>query len=237
MLLCVPKVMRAIRRLLCLATLAALPPSALVAADGGEGCAPPGSGELVGYWESVDRSRGSLGKMLELRPDGSFIEGMAVMLDRFYRVEGDRVAVGERPLARMEDADQVLGFAVEGSALVQDFPAPGLRKQRFGVEAGELPIVGVWRYRHPAGPVAFERYTAEGRFLLRMPVTSAAGCYTASQRKLVFRRLRSRAVDHRYELDGDRLVMRIDGSEPTSFRRVTEGRWFGPETTAGRPPG
>src|SRR4051812_13001858 len=141
-------------------------------------CPEPAALELAGFWESRNTSKGGIGHTLELRKDGTFVEATTVIVDSTYHVSGDRLLLD----AMSEDqtiARDGVEFRVEGDLLIAKAPdGPEVRKQRVGkAEPGSPPIVGIWRFRHDTGAIAYEKYGADGRVSLRLPLASSTGCY------------------------------------------------------------
>lgn len=199
------------------------------------GCAETGAATLVGLWETVETSKGGLGEVVEFRADGSFTQAVATIVDSYYRLSGDLLSVDDAPLG--EDAPPSatrteFRVRLEGDRLIAtDSEGTRIEKKRFGEPADATsPLVGAWRYRPPyAGRRdAFERYTAEGRFFLRLPLSSSHGCY-ALRGNLVT--LTSRQGDEKqvaFELRDDDLLL-TGASGPWRYRRAEGGAWYGQE--------
>jgi hypothetical protein len=191
-------------------------------------CPPPHSDQLVGLWESENKSKGGIGHTLEFRADGAFVEATTVLVDTYYRVSGDRLIISEKPIADTGDAGSSIPFKIEGNTLIQkERSGPSVRKERVGLsESGQAPIVGVWRYRHYTGAIAFERYTPEGRMYFRLPMTSSAGCYVSGGAKLTLARPNEKETQASFELGIDDLALRFPGREPARYHRAPAGPWY-----------
>src|SRR5438132_14053571 len=86
---------------------------------------------------------------------------------------------------------------------------------------GRPSIVGVWTYRHPAGGQAYEEYKADGRFLFRLPIRTAACRWTVEGDRLRIT-TGSDTQDSRWRIAGDRLTLEASG-QSESFHRETAG--------------
>src|SRR5204863_2261884 len=77
-----------------------------------EGPFPPPVGSpksVLGFWEAVSTSRGGIGSAIEFRPGGTVRTRMVIMHQGRYRIEGDRLVVGDEgasesaPLGKIEN--------------------------------------------------------------------------------------------------------------------------------------
>jgi hypothetical protein len=117
-----------------------------------------------------------------LERDGSYVQGMAAMVDADYRCDGHRLTIHFAEPQTQESVSTV-SFDHAGKRLKERAPDGSvIEKQRLGGPASRSSaIVGAWTYRHYTGGPAFELYTADGRVLLRVPMPLAMrGTYTLS---------------------------------------------------------
>jgi hypothetical protein len=82
------------------------------------GCTAPDSTEVVGLWESQRRSKGGIGHAIELRPNGTYMEGSVVLADMRYRVaDGQLIEMdGNGPTERVV---RTTSFQINGRSLVE----------------------------------------------------------------------------------------------------------------------
>jgi hypothetical protein len=203
-------------------------------------CAAPQSTQLVGLWESKERSNGGIGHTVEFRPDGSYVEATSVLVDMYYRVSAGRLTISEKPIVDVDTtaAGDSFPIKIEGDTLTQQQPAgPRLRKERVGhAEPGKDPIVGIWRFRHPTGGTAYERYTPDGQIYFRMPMTSSVGCYKLDGQKLALTRAKEGGVDGTFEMKGEDLVLNFAGKDPGTYTKEPAGPWYEREKVDVKPP-
>jgi hypothetical protein len=199
-------------------------------------CAPPSTADLAGFWESRDISKGGIGHTLEFRPDGSLVEAIVVLVDLFYRTEGDQFILGE---TAGSDAKPLVAatIRIEGDTLRLTAPDGSvLEKERLGnAEPGRPPIQGVWRYRHPTGALAYERYTEDGRVFLRIPMSGSTGCYQVQGDRLGMSRPHRKDLSLPFKTEAGELVVKSSG-KTTAYRRVAAGPWYDREHIDLRPP-
>jgi hypothetical protein len=164
------------------------------------GCVTPPDTAVVGFWESENVSLGGIGQSLELKASGELISSTTVMVDAAYRTADGKLFIA---------GESGAPFKVTKDVLVQtDDMGDEIRKERVGSQAaGKGPLVGVWRYRHYTGAVTFERYTEDGRFLFRLPMTSQHGCYRVTSDALSLD-IAGRANTAQYTLAGTTLTLR-----------------------------
>lgn len=182
-------------------------------------CTQPASDVLLGRWESHEVTRGGIGKVIDFRDDGTFVTAISVIVRLHYDLDGDILTVTDPagspgsqqppPTHIRFEGDKFLEVAPGGSSFVRD---------RVGeAEPGKPIILGVWRYRHYTGGIAFERYTEDGNILLRLPMKSSTGCYLLST-------------------GGTEVVLTVEGEEVKTVPFRVEGTQLKIQT-AGRPAG
>lgn len=190
------------------------------------GCSAPGRQDLVGLWESSDVSKGGIGHTLDFRQDGTYVEATTVIVNSTYRVSGDQLFV-DTPGAPREQ----FKFRVEGDTLTQTFPeGSSISKARIGrAESGSSPIVGTWRYGAMLGARAFEKYTADGRMLFRLPLRSSTGCYQIEDDRLLLSKPISGETAFTFNLPaGGKLVLKNSSGTPKSYSygKSEDGLWY-----------
>jgi hypothetical protein len=200
-------------------------------------CPPPASADWAGLWESKDRSKGGIGHTIELRPDGSYVESTSVLVDGFYRIADGKLMISEKPIVDAAATGDSTPFQIDGDTLVQRAPgAPEIRKQRLGkAEPGKDPIVGAWRYRHPTGATAYERYTPDGQMSLRLPMTSSTGCYKMEAGKVTLSRSQGGDLNGTFEMKGEDLVLTF-ADQSAAYRKEPAGAWYEREKVDIKPP-
>lgn len=184
-------------------------------------CLAPADRALLGLWESAGQNHG-VGHTLEFKPDGSFVSAFVVSVQLAYRFDKGQLftAADAASLGSEKDGPRV---EIQGDVLVlTDAKGGTLRKERVGpVEDRSRPIVGIWRYKHDTGPMAYERYTPDGQLLFRLPMSSNRGCYTLAGGTLTVDGEGARSsAKFTPRVEGDGLELRREGKEPTRYRRA-----------------
>jgi hypothetical protein len=190
-------------------------------------CPEPAALDLAGFWESRTTSKGGIGHTFEFRKDGTFVEATTVIVDSTYHVSGDRLFLDM--LSENKTSEPVgIEFRVEGDLMIAKTPnGSTLEKVRIGkAEPGSPPIVGAWRFRHETGAIAYERYGADGRMSLRLPLASSTGCYKIQGDRLAIKKPRRKEVTLPFDLGAGELVLRGPGERPAAYGFVTEGPWY-----------
>ena len=103
-----------------------------------------------------------------------------------------------------------------------------ISKERVGqAQEGVPPIVGVWRYQHPAGGVAFERYTADGRVSIRIPLALESGRFTLGEGAVVLAPDQGGPeVRWGVQRKENALTITDASSKVSGWHRVVEGAWY-----------
>ena len=178
---------------------------------------------LIGRWDSVTRSRGGIGQIIEFQADGSIVLWAAAMVEATYRLEGARLiesytdgGTGGRGTIEAE-------VRFEGSEVIQKDPISGeeVRMARQGPAGPQgAPIVGVWSFPHETGVTAFMMFTPDGRMIFRLPMRSERGRWSASGDSLTMGPAATRMKRYQYKLDGDRLTLTDEAGKQQDYLRA-----------------
>ena len=82
---------------------------------------------------------------------------------------------------------------------------------------------------------AFERYTADGRMLFRLPMVSSIGRYSVKDNELLIVKPNQTDAIMTTDLIGDTLSLVSEG-RTTNYRRVSAGPWYEREHIVRYPP-
>src|SRR4029453_9748188 len=77
---------------------------------------------LIGRWESVVRSTGGLGQVMELRPDGTMTQWTAVLVELTYQVHGPLLLTFYRHPGSGTTETQAAGIRFDGDTMIQKDP-------------------------------------------------------------------------------------------------------------------
>jgi hypothetical protein len=165
---------------------------------------------FIGRWESVVRSTGGIGEVIELKPDGTMIQWTAVLVELTYEVKGPLLLTAYRHSGSGATETQVAGLRFEGDLMIQKDPQTGGETRLTRKRAGgpqDAPIVGVWSTPHESGGTAFLLYTSDGRMVFRLPLRADRGRWSVSGDQLTLASGPSASTTLRYVVQGDRLVL------------------------------
>ena len=177
------------------------------------------SAALAGTWESVSRSQGGIGQILELRRDGTAIRRAAAMVDFTYKLDGDRLVASFTDPKTGKVQETVHHVRFEGDRLIQSAQGRDLKLTRVQPgRPGSPQIVGVWSYPHEAGGTALVMYTPDSRMVFRLPMRSDRGTWSGAPTELTMSFSGPRTL--RYHVDGDRLVLTDDQGKTHEYRRA-----------------
>jgi hypothetical protein len=178
---------------------------------------------LIGRWESVARSAGGLGQVLEFRPDGSMTQWVAVLVELTYQVHGPLLLSFYRHPGSGATETQAAGIRFDGNVMIQRDPQSGGETRLTRKRAGgpqDMPIVGVWTTPHETGQTAYLLYSADGRMVFRLPVRAERGRWSWSSDQLTMDLGPSMTSTVRYAVQGDRLSLIDSQSKQTQFTRA-----------------
>ena len=186
---------------------------------------------LVGVWESTARSKGGIGHVHEVSPDGKVVTHTVVMFEARYRIDGDKLMI--------EDADgsqtQPLGTLKADTWRIEvpEEGKPGevrrvIEKRRVGTTSPGAPaIVGLWTYDHYVGHgmKAFERYGPDGWMRFRMVMPGGfAGTYESKGGQLTMT-TSGGSVTSTFTITGDRLKL-VTHDEEGEYRYAGKSAWY-----------
>jgi hypothetical protein len=187
--------------------------------------APPIS-SVVGQWESVERSRGGIGNIVEFRPDGTVSQLSAAMGDAIYRVEGSWLVTSWKDPESGKSSETVSEISFEGDALIEKAGegenASETRMSRVGQgPKGRPPIVGKWCYEYLPGVNALREFTEDGRMFWRLPLRPSRGRYISAGDTLSIEMEGSEGKAFTYKVEGELLTLTSkDGGGEQHFRKA-----------------
>lgn len=171
-----------------------------------------GEDNLVGRWDTLDRSKGGIGSIFHFNADGTVEITVGAMLDYSYVIEGRQITVV------MNDHSYTLpGIRIEEGELVtddQDRPKEAfpLKVVRLGGDSYALKgrISRPW----DEGVTQIEEYLENGRLLYRIPFRTDKGTYQISGNRLsITLDAGRRLLRFGYRLEENILFLLPDGSD------------------------
>jgi hypothetical protein len=177
---------------------------------------------LVGVWESTARSKGGIGNVIQLLPDGTVFTHMVVLAEAKYRVDGDQLVLEEGE----EGESQPLG-TITADAWKIDVQGIPVEKRRIGAATPGAPaIVGIWAIDREGMEIRhFERYGADGWMRLRVLLPGGgAGSYEFKDDRLTLS-AGGASVAHTFKITGDRLRLVTDDEED-EYRYAGKTAWY-----------
>lgn len=190
-------------------------------------CSAPSNPSIVGFWETERTSKGGIGHTVEFGKDGAYLEAVSVIVDQKYLYKNGKLSIFDLQdgAANNENTSEIalekMSFTIKGP------DGSTFRKERADVPAFDKPsIVGVWRYRHYTGAIAYERYAPTGQFQFRLPMSSSAGCYQLEGDQLVLIKNDKEKVSAKYLLHDSKLELENKSKAPTMYRLEKYGPWY-----------
>lgn len=185
----------------------------------------PRETNLVGLWESKETSAGGIGRALEFRPDGTYVEATVVLVETPYRIDKDRLVLGDEDPSSGDVMTATIRF--EGNSVVQtNSDGTVTHRERMKPQRGSgTSIVGDWRYCHGGEIIAYDRFTDAGKMLIRLPMRSSFGRYSLEKGVLTLES-RRRAKTFKVEVRGENLVLSDPTGNTSEYRREPTGTWY-----------
>ncbi|GAC1645599.1 MAG: hypothetical protein NVS9B15_03240 [Acidobacteriaceae bacterium] len=192
---------------------------------------------LVGTWEQPPTEENQLGQVLTLSSDGAAQLSSAVIEDLNYNFDGKKLIVvdGEDP----DDIKQTSTIALTGDSMKEtnEETKESAEFVRISPPPVRQTIVGTWKrdVRHLVmDPSLSERerahrleiaergryyYTADGRLLVRIPLSVEAGKWRVTQPGTLHLEFGGKARDAKVEFEGEDLVLVNPDGSRESFDR------------------
>jgi hypothetical protein len=182
---------------------------------------PPSSNPLLGAWEAISRSSGGLGATISFGAENSMSFTMGAMVDMKYRRSGDSLFV-----TSSDGALPPASIAFVNDTLVVTRGSREQRETRLGVSEGADPLVGRWTYKHYTGVPAYEEYTADGTYHLRVPIRTLTGTYTTAGNDAMLHLMGDGGGDRevKFAIVADTLALTWNGQTTRYLRAAPLGR-------------
>ena len=187
-------------------------------------CQPVVNKDLVGLWESTSISRGGIGNNIEFRIDGSYNAAVTVLVDLRYEVKNGKLYIAKNP---GEPVSYKAGaeIKIENNALVL-IGKNGEKevRNRISQRVGDS-VVGMYKYRHYTGGIAYEQFTADGFMHFRLPMRSTSGCYVLKGKEVKITSQDQEPKQLKYKVSLESLVL-DDQKKLSKYNRVKDGAWY-----------
>lgn len=178
---------------------------------------------ILGVWESTATSRGGIGDALEFLAEGKVRTAMVIQQQGRYRVEGDRLVVGEG-----EESESIpLGKIEKDRWTVEEDGTTLVKRRVSAIVPDQPPIVGVWTYTMDENAKTWERYRADGWLEYRMPLPSlATGTWEKAGDSLRLKFEGEPVQAFKAAIEGDRLRLVPAEGEAREYRYAGEKPWY-----------
>lgn len=183
--------------------------------------AAPGQ-PLVGQWESVERSPGGVGEVIEFRADGTARQVSAAMGDATYKLDGEWLLTFWKDRASGKVSVLANRIELEGYELLQKDEQGNLvsRLERAGPAVEGSPVAGIWCSEDGPGLTTFTEFTQAGDMFIRLPIRELSGRYWLSGDQLAVELEGSSRREFQYRVADDVLTVTPAGGTAKEFRRA-----------------
>jgi hypothetical protein len=177
---------------------------------------------LVGQWESVERSPGGVGEVIEFRPDGTARQISAAMGDATYKLDGEWLLSFWKDRESGKTSALAGRVEIEGYDLLQKDEQGNLvsRLQRAGSAVSGSAVEGIWCSEDGPGLTTFTEFTAGGDMFIRLPIRVLLGRYWLSGDQLAVELAESTRKEFQFQVTDDLLTVTPAGGTPRQFRRA-----------------
>ena len=187
-------------------------------------CQPVPDAGQIGFWEATRSSMGGIANNIELRTDGSYSRAMTVLVDFIYKVEDNilySAPDGEGPVSFTNPRE--ITISNDSYSLTNH---EGEKETRKRIGTGQHgSITGVYSYRHGTGAIAYEKYTDDGLFHLRIPMRLEHGCYSIDKEEMSLEPEEKPTYKTYFYFESSDLVL-DDFKRKSYYKLVPEGAWY-----------
>ena len=179
--------------------------------------------QLVGSWESVERSAGGVGELIEFRADGTANQISAAMGDATYQLSGEWLITSWKDRTTGKVSVLTSQVALEGDELLQKDEQGNLvaRLTRAGRGAAGSPLAGTWCSEDGPGLATLTEFTPAGDMFIRLPIRALSGRYWLSGTDQLAVELEgSQRREFQYKVAGDVLTVTPPGGTAKEFRKT-----------------
>jgi len=181
------------------------------------------SSPILGQWESLERSAGGVGEVVEFRPDGSFLQMVAAMGDATYEVRGDGLLTFWKDKATGNTSIMANRIDFEGDVLLQKDDQGNILDSLERIERSrrsDPPLAGRWCSEGLPGIATLREFTRDGKMFIRLLIATARGRYTISGDTLTTDSDRSPQKTFQFRIENDLLTVTLKGSPDKKFKRA-----------------
>jgi hypothetical protein len=180
------------------------------------------AGQIVGQWESVERTPGGVGEAIEFRADGTARQVSAAMGDATYKLDGEWLLTFWKDRESGKVSILANRVELEGYELLQKDEEGNLvsRMRREGPAAAGNAVEGVWCSEDGPGLTTFTEFTGGGDMFIRLPIRSLTGRYWLSGDQLAVELGESPRKEFQFKVADDVLTVTPAGGSPRQFRRA-----------------
>jgi len=195
-------------------------------------CDPTGNDQVIGLWESASITKGGIGNNIEFKKDGSFHAALAVLVDLNYEVKDKKLY-----LSKEKGQPVSYDFGIDISLENGSINMQGINKNRLtpGIDGS---IVGTYKYLHPTGVMAYERYSPNGILNLRLPMKSInRGCYKIlSNNEIELQMQAGNSKSVHFDIADNKMTMG-EKNQTYIYNRVEGVAWYDSENITYQKPG
>jgi hypothetical protein len=177
---------------------------------------------LVGQWESVERTPGGVGEVIEFRADGTARQVSAAMGDATYELRGDWLLTFWKDRTTGKISILANRVELEGDELLQKDEQGNLvsRMRRAGAPDKDSALAGFWCSEDGPGLTTLTEFTPRGDMFIRLTIREVSGRYWLSGDQLAVELEGSSRKEFQYRVADDVLTVTPPGGTAREFRRA-----------------
>ncbi len=175
---------------------------------------------IIGRWESVNRSNTGIGSSYVFYSDGNFDFITGAMIDYIYHIKNDRlITTFVNVFDKLVKKDTSF-IEIRSDTLYQKKISNGKITNkvytRVNPDGGnKLSIIGKWKSKNVAGQTAFYNFTEDGVLYFRLPFKIKKGTFTIKGNNISFN-FQNRTTSENFRIKDEFLtVFNDEGSEQT----------------------
>jgi hypothetical protein len=171
---------------------------------------------IVGKWAANVRTRGGLGGMWMLEPNGIASKTFGALVDFRYSADGRTLKTIFKDSYTGKVEEDSSPYEILGDLLITN-PTDTIKRQEMkrvgSPRAGVNPIVGIWTYEHYTGVMATMEFTSSGLAQLSVPFETEKFHYSLNGKEIIITTESIPSYRGRARLEKDILIFPAEGDE------------------------
>lgn len=180
---------------------------------------------IIGKWESVNRSNTGIGSSYIFYPDGKFKFITGAMIDYIYHKDNNRLITTFVNVFTKEVTKDTSFIEIKGDTLYQQKTNDGENKYKIYTRAKEdnrekgVGLTGKWKSQNQAGQTAYYEFQEDGVLYFRLPYEIKIGNFRINGNKITFDR-GDRERTENFKIENNFLTITGNSGSEQTYHKI-----------------